>query len=229
MADRGSFVARSLLVQGGAAAAVAQFFSIHPENPQVRLIRQAVEIVRGGGVIVYPTDSAYAIACAVEHKDGLERIRRIRQVDRGHHFTLVCRDLSELATYARVDNAVFRLLKAHTPGPFTFILDATREVPRRLMHPRRRSIGLRVPEHPIASALLEGLDAPLMSSTLILPGDDAPLTDPWDIREQLEHLVDLVIDGGFCGLEATTVVDLTEAPPRITRQGRGDASAFAAD
>jgi tRNA threonylcarbamoyl adenosine modification protein (Sua5/YciO/YrdC/YwlC family) len=201
---------------------VAQFFSIHPEDPQPRLVRQAVEIVRGGGVIVYPTDSAYALACQIANKDGLERIRRIRQVDKDHHFTLVCRDLSELATYARVDNTVFRLLKAHTPGAYTFILPATREVPRRLAHPKRRSIGLRVPENPIALALLAELGEPLMSSTLLLPDDPLlPLTDPWDIRERLEHQVDLVVDGGFCGLEPTTVVDLTGDVPRLLRRGRG--------
>lgn len=200
---------------------MAQFFSIHPDNPQPRLIRQATQIVRSGGVIVYPTDSAYAIACQVQDKDGLERIRRVRQVDKEHHFTLVCRDLSELATYARVDNSVFRLLKAHTPGPYTFILPATKEVPRRLMHPKRRSIGLRVPENPIALALLEDLDEPLMSSTLILPGDELPQTEPWEIRETLEHQVDLVIDGGFCGLEPTTVVDLTGETPVVLREGRG--------
>lgn len=208
---------------------MAQYFSIHPDNPQQRLIRQATEIVRGGGVVVYPTDSAYAIACAVENKDGLERIRRIRQVDKDHHFTLVCRDLSELATYARVDNTVFRLLKAHTPGAYTFIMPATREVPRRLMHPKRRSIGLRVPANPIAQALLEDLDAPLMSLTLILPGETLPMTDPWEIREQLEHQVDLVVDGGFCGLEPTTVIDFTGPVPALIRRGRGAVDALVPD
>lgn len=208
---------------------MAQYFSIHPDNPQQRLIRQATEIVRGGGVVVYPTDSAYAIACAVENKAGLERIRRIRQVDKDHHFTLVCRDLSELATYARVDNTVFRLLKAHTPGAYTFIMPATREVPRRLMHPKRRSIGLRVPANPIALALLEDLGEPLMSLTLILPGDDLPMTDPWAIREQLEHQVDLVIDGGFCGLEPTTVIDFTGEMPALIRRGRGAVEALVPD
>lgn len=200
---------------------MAQFFSIHPENPQARLVHRACEIVRKGGVIVYPTDSAYAIACEIGDKEGVERIRRIRQVGKDHNFTLVCRDLSELATYARVDNSLFRLLKSHTPGPYTFILDATREVPRRLAHPKRRSIGLRVPDHPIAQALLAELGEPLMSSTLILPGETLPMTDPWDIRETLEHQVDLVIDGGFCGLEATTVVDLTGPEPELVRLGCG--------
>ena len=206
---------------------MAQFFGIHPDNPQPRLIRQATQIVREGGVIVYPTDSAYAIACQVQDKDGLERIRRVRQVDKEHHFTLVCRDLSELATYARVDNSQFRLLKANTPGPYTFILQATKEVPRRLMHPKRRSIGLRVPENPIARALLEDLNEPLMSSTLILPGDPLPMTDPREIREALEHQVDLVIDGGFCGLEPTTVVDLTGETPVVLREGRGPVETLA--
>ena len=208
---------------------MAQFFSIHPENPQARLVRQATEIVRRGGVVVYPTDSAYALACEIGNKDGVERIRRLRQVGKGHNFTLVCRDLSELATYARVDNSTFRLLKAHTPGPYTFILDATREVPRRLMHPKRRTIGLRVPAHPIAEALLQDLGEPLMSSSLVLPGDDLPLTDPWEIRETLEHDVDLVIDGGFCGMETTTVVDLSGAEPVLLRQGRGSVEALVPD
>ncbi len=208
---------------------MAQFFAIHPDNPQARLIRQAVEIVRADGVIVYPTDSAYAIACGLDNKAGLERIRRLRQVDKDHNFTLVCRDLKEVSVYARVDNVTYRALKAHTPGPFTFILPATREVPRRLAHPKRKTIGLRVPEHRIALALLEELGEPLMSSTLILPDDPLPLNDPEVIRERLEKHVDLVIDGGFCGLEATTVVDLTGAVPEVTRQGRGDASGLAAD
>ncbi len=208
---------------------MAQFFSIHPENPQARLVRQTTGIVRRGGVVVYPTDSAYAIACEIGNKDGVERIRRLRQVGKGHNFTLVCRDLSELATYGRVDNSTFQLLKAHTPGPYTFILDATREVPRRLMHPKRRTIGLRVPAHPIAEALLQDLGEPLMSSSLVLPGDDLPLTDPWEIRETLEHDVDLVIDGGFCGMETTTVVDLSGAEPVLLRQGRGSVEALVPD
>ena len=208
---------------------MAQFFSIHPENPQARLVRQATEIVRRGGVVVYPTDSAYALACEIGNKDGVERIRRLRQVGKGHNFTLVCRDLSELATYARVDNSTFRLLKAHTPGPYTFILDATREVPRRLMHPQRQTIGLRVPAHPIAEALLQDLGEPLMSSSLVLPGDDLPLSDPWEIRETLQHDVDLVIDGGFCGMETTTVVDLSGAEPVLLRQGRGSVEALVPD
>ena len=202
---------------------MAQYFSIHPDNPQPRLVRQAVDIVRSGGVIVYPTDSAYAIACRLEDKDGLERIRRLRAVDKDHNFTLVCRDLKEVAVYAQVDNITYRALKAHTPGPYTFILAATKEVPRRLAHPKKRTIGLRVPEHPTALALLEELGAPLMSSTLILPDDPLPLTDPEDIRERLEKQVDLIIDGGFCGLEPTTVVDLTGPVPVVLREGKGSA------
>ncbi len=205
---------------------MAQFFSIHPENPQQRLVDQAVEVLRRGGLIVYPTDSAYALGCQVGDKMALDRIRALRQLDKHHNFTLMCRDLSELATYARVTNADFRLLKAHTPGPYTFILNATSEVPRRLMHPKRRTIGMRVPNNPIALALMERLGEPLMTSSLILPGDLLPLTDPYEIRDVLEHQVELVIDGGFCGLEPTTVVDLTEEVPRVTRVGCGPVDEF---
>jgi tRNA threonylcarbamoyl adenosine modification protein (Sua5/YciO/YrdC/YwlC family) len=188
---------------------LAQFFSIHPENPQQRLIDQSVDILRRGGLIVYPTDSAYALGCHIGDKFALDRIRAIRQLDKHHNFTLMCRDLSELANYARVDNQDFRLIKSHTPGPYTFILNATSEVPRRLQHPKRKTLGMRVPDNAIALALLETLGEPIMSSSLILPGDDLPLTDPYDIRVSLEHQFELVIDGGFCGMEATTVVDLT--------------------
>lgn len=205
---------------------MAQFFSIHPDNPQQRLVDQAVEILRRGGLIVYPTDSAYALGCHIGDKMALDRIRALRQLDKHHNFTLMCRDLSELATYARVTNADFRLLKSHTPGPYTFILNATSEVPRRLMHPKRRTIGMRVPNNAIALALMERLGEPLMSSSLILPGDALPLTDPYDIRDLLEHQVELVIDGGFCGLEPTTVVDLTEEVPKVTRVGCGPVDEF---
>lgn len=205
---------------------MAQFFSIHPDNPQQRLIEQAVGVLRRGGLIVYPTDSAYALGCQIGDKMALDRIRALRQLDKHHNFTLMCRDLSELATYARVTNADFRLLKSHTPGPYTFILNATAEVPRRLMHPKRRTIGMRVPNNPIALALMEHLGEPLMSSSLILPGDLLPLTDPYEIRDLLEHQVELVIDGGFCGLEPTTVVDLTEDVPRVTRVGCGPVEEF---
>ena len=205
---------------------MAQFFQIHPENPQHRLIQQAVEIIRKGGLVVYPTDSAYALGCHIGDKDALERVRALRKLDKHHNFTLMCRDLSELATYARVNNQVFRLLKNHTPGAYTFILEATADVPRRLLHPKRKTIGLRVPDNPIALALLAELGEPLMTSSLLLPGEEYPMTDPYDIRETLEHQVDLVIDGGYCGLEPTTVVDLTEETPQLVRQGKGDFSTF---
>ena len=204
---------------------MSDYLSIHPENPQQRLIDKAAEIVRKGGVIVYPTDSVYAIGCHIGDKQAMDRIRTIRQLDKNHNFTLMCRDLSELASYARVDNSAFRSLKALTPGPFTFILPATSEVPRRLMHPKRKTIGLRVPDSPIAQALLAELGEPMMSVTLIMPGDEYPLSDPYDIRAALEAHVDVLIDGGHCGLEPTTVVDMTGPVPEITRQGMGDFSA----
>lgn len=200
---------------------MAQFFQIHPENPQARLVSQAADIVSSGGIIAFPTDSAYALGCRLGEKLAVERIRGIRQLNKDHNFTLMCRDLSELASYAKVDNQMFRLLKNHTPGPFTFIMPATSEVPRRLLHPKRKTIGLRVPDNAIAQALLETLGEPLMTCSLILPGDEQPLTDPYDIRETLEHQVELVIDGGFCGLEATTVVDLTGDEAVLVRQGCG--------
>ena len=206
---------------------MSQFFQVHPENPQQRLIAQAVDIVNQGGVVVYPTDCAYALGCHLGHKGALERIRRIRQLDDKHNFTLVCSDLSELSVYAKVDNANYRLLKANTPGAYTFILPATSEVPRRLLHPKRRTVGLRIPDHKIPLAMLAELGEPLMSVSLIIPGDEMPLTDPYDIRELLEHQVDLVIDGGYCGMEATTIVSLLEDTPEIRRVGAGDPSPFA--
>ena len=205
---------------------MSQFFQMHPDNPQPRLVRQAADIVRGGGVIVYPTDSAYALGCRLGDKSALDRIRRIRKLDDRHNFTLVCRDLSEIAAYARVDNSVYRLLKHHTPGPYTFILRATSELPRRLLHPRRRTVGLRVPDNEIARALLNELREPLMSVTLIMPGDELPLIDPQAIRELLEHRLDLVIDGGYCGMEPSTVVDLVGAVPLLLRAGKGDPAPF---
>jgi tRNA threonylcarbamoyl adenosine modification protein (Sua5/YciO/YrdC/YwlC family) len=205
---------------------MSQFFQIHPVNPQPRLVRQAVEIIRKGGVIAYPTDSAYALGCQLGDKSALERIRRIRRLDDNHNFTLVCRDLSELGTYARVDNSAFRLIRNHTPGPYTFILKATDEVPRRLLHPKRRTIGLRVPDNRIALALLEELGEPLMSVTLILPGEALPLTDPEMIRERLEHDLDLVIDGGASGPEPTSVIDLADAEPVVVRRGLGPVEPF---
>jgi tRNA threonylcarbamoyl adenosine modification protein (Sua5/YciO/YrdC/YwlC family) len=200
---------------------MTQYFNVHPTTPQQRLLNQAAEIVRNGGVIVYPTDSTYAVGCHIGDKDAVERIRRLRQLDSKHHFTLVCRDLSELANYARVDNSSFRTLKRYTPGPFTFLLRATREVPRRLVHPRRRTIGLRVPDHVVALRLLETLGEPLMSTSLILPGDGVAMTDMDEARDRLRGQVDLVIDGGACGVVATTVVDLTGAVPEVIRAGVG--------
>jgi tRNA threonylcarbamoyl adenosine modification protein (Sua5/YciO/YrdC/YwlC family) len=205
---------------------MAQYFSIHAGNPQARLIRRAVEIVRDGGLMVYPTDSCYALGCHLGDKAAMERIRRIRQVDERHHFTLVCRDLSELGQYAMVDNTQYRLLKAATPGSYTFILRATRSVPKRLLNPKRHTIGLRVPDHPVVRALIEEMGAPLLSSTLILPGDELPLNDGEDIRLRLEHDVDLILNGGPCGLEMTTVVDLTGQMPIVLRQGKGSATVF---
>jgi len=206
---------------------MSQFFQIHPVNPQQRLIHQAVEIIRNGGLVVYPTDSSYALGCQVGDKRGMERIRRIRSLDNKHNFTLVCRDLSEISTYARVDNSCYRLLKSLTPGPYTFVLRATHEVPRRLQHPKRKTIGMRVPDHPIALALLEELGEPLMSSTLILPGRDIPETDAYTIRERLEQDVDLVIDAGSCGLEPTTVIDMVDGVPKVLREGCGPVDALA--
>ncbi len=203
-----------------------QFFSIHPENPQLRLLDRTAEILKEGGVIVYPTDSAYALGCHLGDKDALERIRRIRNLDEKHNFTLMCRDLSELSTYARFDTPTFRLLKVHTPGPYTFLLTATKEVPRRVFHPKKKTIGLRVPEHRITQMLLERFGAPLLSTTLLLPGDDLPLQDPDEIHQRLEKHVDLMLDGGFCGSEPTTIVDLTGEAPQVLRKGKGDPTPF---
>ena len=205
---------------------MAQFFAIHSDNPQVRRIQQAADVIRQGGVVVLPTDSGYALGCALENKRGVDVIRQIRRLDDKHNFTLLCRDLSEIALYARVENQEYRLLKAHTPGAYTFILEATREVPRRLLHPKRKQIGIRVPDNRIALDLLENVGEPLMTSTLMLPGESLPMTDPYEINAVLGHQLDLVIDGGFCGFEGTTVIDLTQELPMVTRQGAGDASAF---
>ncbi|GED21121.1 L-threonylcarbamoyladenylate synthase [Halomonas halmophila] len=206
---------------------MSQFFQMHPETPQKRLIAQAVRIIREGGVVAYPTDSGYALGCHLGDKKAIERIKWLRSLDDKHNFTLVCSDLSEIGTYAKVDNAVFRLLKAHTPGAYTFILPATTEVPRLLLHPKRRSIGVRVPDHPIPRALLAELGEPLMSVTLIPVGEDLPMTDAEAIRERFGAHLDLVIDGGACHLEPTSVIDMREIPPHIVREGRGDTSAFA--
>jgi len=203
---------------------MSQYFNIHPENPQLRLIRQAVEIINKGGIVVYPTDSSYAVACHIDNKTGRDQIRHLRQLDDKHHFTLMCRDLSEIAKYAVVDNINYRLLKNLTPGPYTFILKATGEVPRRLQNPKRKTIGVRVPDNIIVQTLLAELNEPLMSSTLMLPGDDMPMTDPYQIRLELERQVDLIIDGGYSGHEPTTVVDLMNEFPEIIRYGKGDTS-----
>jgi tRNA threonylcarbamoyl adenosine modification protein (Sua5/YciO/YrdC/YwlC family) len=203
---------------------MTQFFQVHPVNPQPRLIKQAVQIIHGGGIVALPTDSCYALVCHLDDKAAVERLRRIRGIDEKHHLTLLCRDLSEIGVYARVDNRQFRLLKAATPGPYTFILEATRCVPRRLSHPSRKTIGLRVPQNCIVEMLLAELQQPLLGTTLILPGDDEPLTDPDMVRERLDKQVDLVIDGGACSFEPTTVVDLTADEPVLVRQGRGDAA-----
>ncbi|CAK0781083.1 putative RNA-binding protein YciO [Gammaproteobacteria bacterium] len=205
---------------------MAHYLPIHPENPQARLINQAVAVIREGGVIVYPTDSSYALGCQIGNKAAQDRIRRIRRLDDSHHFTLVCRDLSELSLYARVDNPVFRLLRSFTPGPYTFLLKATHEVPRRLQNPKRKTIGLRVPDHPIALALLTALGEPLMSSTLILPEASEPLADPYEICDLLNPHIDLVIDGGNCGLEPTSVIDLVDEFPVVVRRGKGDTTPF---
>lgn len=200
---------------------MSQYFEIHPVNPQMRLIKQAVEIIRNGGVVVYPTDSSYALGCHLGDKDAMVRLRRIRQIDDKHNLTLVCRDLSEIAVYAKIENADYRILKSLTPGPYTFILNATHEVPRRLMHPKRRTIGIRVVDHPIVQALLEELGQPLMSCTLVMPGEEHPVTDADDVRDALENQVDLIIDGGHCGPEPTTVIRLNEGVPQLRRQGKG--------
>jgi len=205
---------------------MSQFFAIHPDNPQARLLRQAATVIEEGGLIVYPTDSGYALGCALRNKSALERIRQLRQFDKNHNMTLVCRDLSQLGTYARVNNSIFRLLKAFTPGAYTFILNATSEVPRLMLHPKRKTLGLRVPENIITLSLLECLDAPLMSTTLILPGATAPLSEPEAIKDILGDCIDLIIDGGNCGQQPTTVIDLTGEYPVIIREGKGDPEPF---
>ncbi|MES2918912.1 MAG: L-threonylcarbamoyladenylate synthase [Pseudomonadota bacterium] len=205
---------------------MSQYFYIHPDNPQVRLVKQAVALIREGGVVAYPTDSAYALGCHIGDKPALERIIRLRELNDRHNFTLLCRDLSEIANYARVDNATYRLLKAHTPGAYTFILAATSEVPRRILHPKRKTIGIRVPDHAICQALLAELNEPLLTTTLQMPGDADPLNDPEEIRERLGSRLDLIIDGGYGALEPTTVVDLSGEEPVVLREGRGDPSPF---
>ena len=200
---------------------MSQYFEIHPENPQLRLIHRAVEIIRKGGVIVYPTDSSYALACHLGDKQALDKIRRIRQVDDKHNFTLVCKDLTQVATFTKIGNDAYRLIKSLTPGPFTFILDATREVPRKLLHPKKKTIGIRIPSHPVAQLLLEELGEALFSSTLILPGEREAMKDPFDIRAKLEHELDLVIDAGIIESEETTMIEISSLGIEIIRQGKG--------
>jgi tRNA threonylcarbamoyl adenosine modification protein (Sua5/YciO/YrdC/YwlC family) len=208
---------------------VAQFFSIHPTHPQSRLIKRAAAILRNGGLIAYPTDSCYALGCHIDDARALERLRRLRGIDEKHHLTLMCRDLSEIATYAMVDDAQFKLLKAATPGSYTFFLRARREVPRRVMHARRKTIGVRVPGHPVAHGLLDELNEPIISATLSLPGEPLPLSDPREIRQKLEHQLDLVIDAGSCGVEPSTVIDLTGEQPVLVREGKGSLAPFAVE
>ena len=205
---------------------MARYFDVHPDNPQARSIRQIVDIIRDGGLIVYPTDSCFAFGCQMGNRAGLERIRQIRHLDERHHFTLVCRDFAQLGQFVKISNSVFRLVKASTPGSYTFILPATREVPRRLSHPKKQTVGVRIPDHPVAQALLAELGEPLLSSTMLLPGQDEPMTSGWEIKERLDHVVDAVIDSGDCGTEPTTVVDLSGDEPEIVRRGAGDPSRF---
>ncbi len=205
---------------------MVRYLSIHPEAPQPRLLAQVAEILGAGGVAAIPTDSCYSLCCKLGDKEAVERIRHIRNVDDRHHLTLMCRDLSEIAQFARVDNAQYRLLKAATPGSYTFILEGTKELPRRVLHPKRKTIGLRIPDHPVALALLEVLGEPLLTSTLMLPGDDLPLTEGWEIQERLDDHLDLIVDGGHCGIEPTTVIDLSQMPPQLRRAGRGVLTPF---
>ena len=205
---------------------MVRYLSIHPEAPQPRLLAQVAEILGAGGVAAIPTDSCYSLCCKLGDKEAVERIRHIRNVDDRHHLTLMCRDLSEIAQFARVDNAQYRLLKATTPGSYTFILEGTKELPRRVLHPKRKTIGLRVPAHKVALALLAELDEPLLTSTLMLPGDEAPLTEAWEIQDRLDDHLELILDGGYCGIEPTTVVDLTRLPPELIRAGRGPLAPF---
>jgi tRNA threonylcarbamoyl adenosine modification protein (Sua5/YciO/YrdC/YwlC family) len=205
---------------------MARYYDVHPDNPQARVLGQVVDLVRSGGLIAYPTDSCFAFGCQLGNRAGLDRIREIRRLDERHHFTLVCRDFAQLGQFVQISNSVFRLVKACTPGSYTFILPATREVPRRLLHPRKRTVGVRVPDHTVAQALLAELGEPLLSSTLLLPGQDEPMTQGWEIKDRLDHLVDAVVDAGDCGTEPTTVVDLSQPEPEILRRGAGDPSRF---
>ncbi|RLP95273.1 L-threonylcarbamoyladenylate synthase [Micromonospora sp. CV4] len=205
---------------------MARYYDVHPENPQPRIIGQVADLIRGGGLVAYPTDSCYALGIQLGNRDGLDRIREIRHLDDRHHFTLVCRDFAQLGQFVQISNSVFRLVKASTPGSYTFILPATREVPRRMLHPKKRTVGVRVPRHIVTQALLAELGEPLVSSTLVLPGDDEPMTQGWEIKERLDHQLDAVVDAGDCGKEPTTVVDLSGSEPEILRRGAGDPSRF---
>ncbi|MBX7267619.1 threonylcarbamoyl-AMP synthase [Micromonospora sp. Llam7] len=208
---------------------MARYFDVHPDNPQPRSIGQVIDIVRADGLIAYPTDSCFALGARLGNKDGMDRIREIRHLDSGHHFTLVCRDFAQLGQFVQLDNAVFRAVKAATPGSYTFILPATKEVPRRLLHPRKKTVGVRIPAHPVTRALLDALGEPLLSSTLLLPGEDEAMTQGWEIKERLDHAVDAVVDAGDCGIEPTTVVDFSDGEPEIVRVGAGDPARFAQD
>ncbi|MFJ6194554.1 L-threonylcarbamoyladenylate synthase [Micromonospora sp. NPDC092111] len=205
---------------------MATYFDVHPDNPQPRTIGRAVGLLRADGLIAYPTDSGFALGCRMGNRDGIDRIREIRQLDSRHHFTLVCRDFAQLGQLVQINNALFRSLKAATPGSYTFILPATREVPRRLLHPRKKTVGVRIPDHPVAQALLTELGEPLLSSTLLLPGEVEPMTQGWEIKERLDHVVDAVVDSGECGVLPTTVIDFSQDPPEIVRRGAGDPSRF---
>ncbi|MEV1158664.1 L-threonylcarbamoyladenylate synthase [Micromonospora chokoriensis] len=205
---------------------MARYYDVHPENPQPRILGQVADLIRGGGLVAYPTDSCYALGIQLGNQDGLDRIRQIRHLDDRHHFTLICRDFAQLGQFVQISNSVFRLVKASTPGSYTFILPATREVPRRMLHPKKRTVGVRVPRHTVTQALLAELGEPLVSSTLVLPGDDEPMTQGWEIKERLDHQVDAVLDAGDCGMEPTTVIDLSGPEPEILRRGAGDVSRF---
>ncbi|TQJ21730.1 tRNA threonylcarbamoyl adenosine modification protein (Sua5/YciO/YrdC/YwlC family) [Micromonospora sp. A202] len=205
---------------------MARYYDVHPENPQPRIIGQVADLIRRGGLVAYPTDSCYALGIQLGNQDGLDRIRQVRHLDDRHHFTLVCRDFAQLGQFVRISNAVFRLVKASTPGSYTFILPATKEVPRRMLHPKKRTVGVRVPRHTVTQALLAELAEPLVSSTLVLPGDDEPMTQGWEIKERLDHQLDAVLDAGDCGKEPTTVIDLSGPEPEILRRGAGDVSRF---
>ncbi|GLZ58840.1 L-threonylcarbamoyladenylate synthase [Micromonospora sp. NBRC 107095] len=205
---------------------MARYYDVHPDNPQPRVIGQVADLIRGGGLVAYPTDSCYALGIQLGNQDGLDRIRQIRHLDDRHHFTLVCHDFAQLGQFVQISNSVFRLVKASTPGSYTFILPATREVPRRMLHPKKRTVGVRVPRHTITQALLAELGEPLVSSTLVLPGDEEPMTQGWEIKERLDHQLDAVLDAGDCGMEPTTVIDLSGPEPEILRRGAGDVSRF---